>query len=450
MKKLILIDGSAVAYRSYFALIRNPLINSRGENTGAVFGFINSLNKIINDFKPDYIAVLFDTPKPTFRHEKYPEYKSTRAKAPDELVEQLPWVEKMIEAFNITQISMEGLEADDLIGTLADKAVTENDLEVLIFTGDKDFYQLVNESIKILNPKDYSVMDAEAIKVKFGVYPDKVIEVLALMGDSSDNVPGVPGVGPKTAISLVEEFGDLNRILKEGPSKKKGKLAKSLAEFKEQAELSKDLVTIKIDCPVELDLNKFKLTEPDIGSLVELFRRLEFQSLAEKYASRQAVSLFDSSEKQAKADLEELDSILGKAAQKGEIAVDTETTSLVPLDARLVGISFSFEEGKAFYIPVGHDEGENLPLNKVLERFKMLFDSAARIIGQNLKYDRQVFKNHGLYLNSIYFDTMIAAYLINPGGRTYNLDSLALDKFNYKMMHIDELIGSGKNQIGFN
>ncbi len=456
MKKLILIDGSAVAYRSYFALIRNPLINSRGENTGAVFGFINSLNKIINDFNPDYIAVLFDTPKPTFRHEKYPEYKSTRAKAPDELVEQLPWVEKMIEAFNITQISMEGLEADDLIGTLADKAVTENDLEVLIFTGDKDFYQLVNESIKILNPKDYSVMDAEAIKVKFGVYPDKVIEVLALMGDSSDNVPGVPGVGPKTAISLVEEFGDLNRILKEGPSKKKGKLAKSLAEFKEQAELSKDLVTIKIDCPVELDLNKFKLTEPDIGSLVELFRRLEFQSLAEKYASRQAVSLFDSSEKQAKADygrvkdLEELDSILGKAAQKGEIAVDTETTSLVPLDARLVGISFSFEEGKAFYIPVGHDEGENLPLNKVLERFKMLFDSAARIIGQNLKYDRQVFKNHGLYLNSIYFDTMIAAYLINPGGRTYNLDSLALDKFNYKMMHIDELIGSGKNQIGFN
>jgi len=456
MKKLILIDGSAVAYRSYFALIRNPLINSRGENTGAVFGFINSLNKIINDFNPDYITVAFDTPKPTFRHEKYPEYKSTRAKAPDELVEQLPWIEKTVEAFNINRISMEGFEADDLIGTLAVKAAKKKDLKILIFAGDKDFYQLVDANVKILNPKDYSVMDAEAVKEKFGVYPDKVIDVLALMGDSSDNVPGVPGIGPKTAISLVEEFGDLDRILKEGPSKKKGKLANSLADYKEQAKLSQDLVTIKIDCPIELDLEKLELTEPDVNSLVELFRRLELRTLAEKYASRQAVSLFDSPAEQAKADyrqvksLEELDSILGMAAKKGEIAIDTETTSLVPLDARLVGISFSFEEGKAFYVAVGHDEGENLPLNEVLRKFEKLFNSDTRIIGQNLKYDRQVFKNHDVYLNSPYFDTMIAAYLIDPGGRAYNLDSLALDRFNYKMMRIDELIGSGKKQIGFN
>jgi DNA polymerase-1 len=456
MKRLILIDGSAVAYRSYFAFIRNPLINSRGENTGAVFGFVNSLNKIITDLDPDYMAVLFDTPKPTFRHEKYPEYKSTRAKAPDELVEQLPWVEKVIEALNITQISVEGLEADDLIGTLAEKAAAEKDLEVLIFTGDKDFYQLVDENIRILNPKDYGVMDAEAVKEKFGVYPEKVIDVLALMGDSSDNVPGVPGVGPKTAVSLVAEFGDLNRILKEGPSKKKGKLAKSLEEYKDQAELSRDLVTIKTDCPIELDLDRFKLADPNIDSLVELFRRLEFQSLAEKYASRTAETLFDASAEQAKSDyrrvndLNELDSILDEAVKKGEIAIDTETTSLVPLDARLVGISLSFEEGKAFYIPVGHDQGENLPINKVLERLKKLFGSDVKIIGQNLKYDRQVFKNHNTHLENPYFDTMIAAYLINPGARTYNLDSLALDKFNYKKMHIEELIGSGKKQIGFN
>ncbi|UCC80153.1 MAG: DNA polymerase I [Candidatus Zixiibacteriota bacterium] len=456
MKRLILIDGSAVAFRSYFAFIRNPLINSRGENTGAVFGFVNSLNKIITDFNPDYITVLFDTPKPTFRHERYPEYKSTRAKAPDELVEQLPWIERAIEAFRITRISIEGLEADDLIGTLAEKAAAEKNLEILIFTGDKDFYQLVKDNIKILNPKDYGILDAEGVKEKFGVYPESVIDVLALMGDSSDNVPGVPGVGPKTAVSLVEEFGDLNRVLKEGPSKKKGKLAKSLDEYKEQAELSRELVTIKTDCPVELDLEKFSLADPDIDSLVELYRRLEFQSLAEKYASRRAETLFDSSEKQAKADyrqvknLKELDSILGKAAKIGEIAIDTETTSLMPLDARLVGISFSFEQGKAFYIPVGHDRGKNLPLDEVLKRFRKLFTSDTGIIGQNLKYDRQVFKNHGIYLNNLFFDTMIAAYLINPGARTYNLDSLALDKFNYKKMHIDELIGSGKKQIGFN
>jgi DNA polymerase-1 len=456
MKRFILIDGSAVAYRSYFAMIRNPLINSRGENTGAVFGFINSLNKIIGDFNPDYLAVAFDTPKPTFRHEKYPEYKSTRAKAPDELVEQFPWIDKAVKAHNIRVISIEGFEADDLIGTLARRAQKKKDLEVLIFTGDKDFYQLVNDRVKILNPKDYTVMDSQAVKDKFGVYPDRVIDVLALMGDSSDNVPGVPGVGPKTAISLVEEFGDLNTVLTRGPSKRKGKLAKSLSEFKDQAELSRDLVTIKTDCAVELDLKAMELPEPDAESLAELFRRLEFRSWAEKYASRQAESLFDSSSAKPKAaykcltDSGELDKILEKAIKKGEVAIDTETTSLNPLDARLVGISFSFEEGKAFYVPVGHDEGDNFDIDDVLGKFKKLFDSKIKIVGQNIKYDRQVFKNRGLAMNKTDFDTMIAAYLLDPGGRGYNLDSQVLDKFNYNMMHIQELIGSGKNQIGFN
>jgi len=206
MSKLILIDGTAVAYRSYFAFIRNPLINSRGENTSAVFGFVNSLNKVIGDFKPDYLAVVFDTPKPTFRHKKYPEYKSTRAKTPDDLVEQFPWIDKAVEAFNIEIIRKEGYEADDLIGTLSKKAA-ENGIDVLMFTGDKDFYQLVNDKVKILHPKDFSIMDSQAVEEKFGVPPDKVIDTLALMGDTSDNIPGVPGIGPKTAISLIKEFG---------------------------------------------------------------------------------------------------------------------------------------------------------------------------------------------------------------------------------------------------
>ncbi len=455
MSRLILIDGSAVAYRSYFALIRNPLINSRGENTGAVFGFINSLNKVINDFKPDYLAVVFDTPKPTFRHEKYPEYKSTRAKAPDELVEQFPWIDNTVDAFNIFRISIEGFEADDLIGTLSLKAASV-DMEVLIFTGDKDFYQLVNDKIKILNTKDYSVMDPSAVKEKFGVFPEKVIDVLALMGDSSDNVPGVPGIGPKTAISLIEEFNDFDTILSEGPVKKKGKLAQSLADFKDQAILSKDLVTIKTDCPIEFDLDKLALKSPDVKALVDLFRRLEFRALAEKYASTQAQSLFDLSPSQVKVEykriknLQELEDVLDKAANSGEIAIDTETTSLSSLEARLVGISFSYEEKKAFYIPVGHDNGENLEIEAVLKIFEKLFLSDIKIIGQNLKYDRQVFKNHGLVIDNIYFDTMIAAYLLNPGRRVYNLNSLVLEQFNYNMMHIDELIGSGKDQIALN
>ncbi len=449
-----MVDGSAVAYRSYFGFIRNPLINSRGENTGAVFGFINSLNKVIQDFKPEYIAVVFDTPEPTFRHKIYSEYKSTRAKTPDELVEQFPWIDLAVEALNIEIIRNPGYEADDIIGTLSVKAVAAG-IEVLMFTGDKDFFQLVNDQVKILHPRDYSIIDAPAVKDKFGVLPDKVVDTLALMGDSSDNVPGVPGIGPKTAVSLIEEFGNLETVLQDGPRKKKGKIALSLAEYKEQAELSRELVTIKLDCPVELELDRFKIKEPHTEKLVELFRRLEFKTLAEKYAAPRADSLFAESQERPAADyktirnLKELDDLFAVVVQKGEVAVDTETTSLNSLDAGLVGISISCREGTGYYIPVGHTVGENLPMDDILGRMRALFSSDTKIIGQNIKYDRQIFKNYDVHLEKPYFDTMIAAYLLNPGGRGYNLDSLALEKLNYKMMPITELIGSGKKQISF-
>ncbi len=454
MSKLILIDGSAVAYRSYFAFIRNPLINSRGENTGAVFGFVNSLNKIIRDFKPDYLAVVFDTPQPTFRHDIYPEYKSTRAKTPDELVTQFPWIDQAIEGFNIPTIRMDGYEADDIIGTLSVKAAARG-VEVLMFTGDKDFYQLVTERIKILHPREFNIMDPSAVKEKFGVSPDKVVDTLALMGDTSDNIPGVPGVGPKTAVSLIEEFGDFNKVLKDGPQKKKGKIARSLKDYKEQAKLSYDLVTIKTDCPIDLELDKLTLSEPDSAALVELFRRLEFKGLAEKYAQPEAESLFKeegekpSAEYKTVKSMSDLDKILVEVEKRKEVAIDTETSSLSPLEARLVGISLSYEEGKGFYIPVGHDTGKNLPAQDVLERFSKLFKSGMRIVGQNIKYDRQVFKNHKVYIDRPYFDTMVASYLINPGSRSHNLDSLALEHFNYRMMPISDLIGSGKKQVSF-
>jgi DNA polymerase-1 len=452
--RLVLIDGSAVAYRSYFAFIRNPLINSRGENTGAVFGFVNSLNKIIKDFEPDYLAVVFDTPEPTFRHELYPEYKSTRAKTPDELVAQLPWIDQAIEGFNIPVLRMGGYEADDIIGTLAVKASKKN-LEVLMFTGDKDFYQLVGEGIKILHPKDFDILDSEKIRQKFGVPPDKVVDTLALMGDTSDNIPGVPGVGPKTAVSLIEQFGDFERVLKEGPSKKKGKVASALAEYEDQARLSRDLVTIKTDCPIDLHLDDLAFREPDNKTLAELFRRLEFKGLMEKYARPEAEALFSTSEEKPSAgyetvnSLEKLDELLKRIDRHKEVAVDTETTSLSPLEACLVGISLSFEEGKGYYIPIGHEKGKNLPVDDVLKKIQKLFDGNTGIIGQNIKYDRQVFKNHGVRLDGPRFDTMVAAYLINPGGRNYNLESLALEHFNYRMMPISDLIGSGKKQISF-
>ena len=454
MSTLILIDGSGVAYRSYFALIRNPLINSRGESTGAVFGFINSLNKIVREYQPDYLAVVFDTPAPTFRHDLYSEYKSTRAKTPDELVEQFPWIDRAIDAFNIPTIRMDGYEADDLIGTLSVKA-SEAGIDVLMFTGDKDFYQLVTDRVKILHPKDFSIIDPEGVKEKFGVPPDRVIDMLALMGDSSDNIPGVQGVGPKTAISLIEEFGDFETVLNDGPVKRKGKIARMLAENRELAELSRVLVTIRLDCPVDFEPEKLKVREPDNQRLAQLFQRLEFKNLAKKYASEEAESLFGSKPGTITADyntvsgLSQLDDLLSEAEKIGEIAIDTETTSINALRARLVGISFSYQEAAAYYIPVGHEIGDNLPLNDVLNRFEKLFRSNIKIIGQNLKYDRQVFKNHGIDIGVSYFDTMIAAYLLKPGSRGFSLDSMALEKLNYKMTPISDLIGTGKKQISF-
>lgn len=454
MSRLILIDGSAVAYRSYFAFIRNPLINSRGENTGAVFGFVNSLNKIIRDFEPDYLAVVFDTPQPTFRHDIYPEYKSTRAKTPDELITQFPWIDQAIEGFNIPVIRMDGFEADDLIGTLSVKAAAGG-VDVLMFTGDKDFYQLVTEKIRILHPKEFEIMGPDAVKEKFGVPPDKVVDTLALMGDTSDNIPGVPGIGPKTAVSLIGEFGDFHKVLRDGPQKKKGKIARSLLDNKEQAQLSHDLVTIKTDCPVELELDILKLKEPDNAALVELFRRLELRGLMKKYIQPEGESLFAEGEERPSVDyktiksISDLDKILAEVEKRKEVVIDTETSSLSSLEAHLVGISLAYQEGTGFYIPIGHETGENLPVQDVLERFSRLFESVVKIIGQNIKYDRQVFKNHNVKMDNPYFDTMIASYLINPGGRSHNLNSLALEHFSYKMTPISELIGSGKKQISF-
>jgi len=453
-KLLLLIDGAALAYRSYFALIRNPLINSRGENTGAVFGFTQSILKLIDEAKPSHLGCVFDTAAPTFRHELYREYKSTRARMPDELADSLPWIKEVMDAFHIPVLEKEGFEADDIIGTLARKAAAAG-YQVGMFTGDKDFCQLVNDRVKVLHPKTFEWLGEDGVRDRMGVHPDRIIDLLALMGDTSDNVPGVPGVGEKTALKLLEQFGDFETVLRSAASVPQKKLSQSLIDNAELARLSRQLVTIHTDVPVEFDEISLAVQEPDNEKLAELFKRFEFKTLYTRFSTRTGQESVEI-KKHAGAIYETVDSlarlksILTTAEKIGEAAIDTETTSKNAIEASLVGISLAFKEGEAYYVPVGHlDNAANLPLDRTLELFQKFFESKTRMIGQNLKYDRQVFVNHGLHLENIYFDTMIASYIINPGRRSHKLDYLALEYLDYKMQPITDLIGTGARQISF-
>jgi len=458
-KKLFLIDGSALAYRSYFAFIRNPLINSKGENTSAVFGFTNSIMKILKDENPDYVAVVFDTKAPTFRHEIFKDYKSTRAKMPSEMVDQLPRIREVSEGMNLPILEVDGFEADDLMGTLAKKAEI-NGLEVVLVTGDKDFLQLVDEDIKVLNPKrsgeEPELLDKKGVEEKFGVPPEKVVEVLALMGDASDNIPGIPGIGEKTAVELIKEFGDMEKTLAHADKVKRKNVQKGLKEHPDLARLSKRLATIDTNVPFELDLQKLKRENFNLPKLKELFKELEFTKLLQEISSLETKEKLDYKIIESEKELEELIADLEKV---GEFALDTETTGLNPIDAELVGISISHKEKEAFYIPVGHsvhrplsaDHGENnLDLSSVIENFKRILENEKiRKIGHNLKFDLEILRRYEIELKGIYFDTMIASYLINPSFRQHNLNYLALEHLDHKMIPISDLIGSGKKQKSF-
>jgi DNA polymerase-1 len=474
-KRLFLIDGSALAYRSYFAFIRNPLINSKGEDTSAVFGFTNSIMKILKDENPDYVAVVFDTKAPTFRHEIFKDYKSTRAKMPPEMADQLPRIREVSEGMNLPILEVEGFEADDLMGTLAKRAKTK-ELEVVLVTGDKDFLQLVDEDIKVLNPKrggeEPELLDKKGVEEKFGVPPEKVVEVLALMGDASDNIPGIPGIGEKTAVELIKQFGDMEKTLAHPDQVKKKNVQKGLKEHPDLARLSKRLATIDTNVPFELDLQKLKRESFNLPKLKELFKELEFTKLLQEISSLETKEKLDYKIIKSEKELEELIFDLEKL---GEFAIDTETTSLNPIDAELVGISISYKEKEAFYIPVGHsdhrplsfdrvypersewaqDESadrseKNLDLSVVIKKFKkILEDEKIRKIGHNLKFDLEILKLYGVELKGIHFDTMIASYLLNPSFRQHNLNYLALEHLDHKMIPISDLIGTGKKQKSF-
>jgi len=450
-KRLFLIDGSALAYRSYFAFIRNPLINSKGENTSAVFGFTNSILKILRDEDPDYIAVVFDTKAPTFRHEIFKDYKSTRAKMPEDMSEQLPRIRQVAESMNLPILEVEGFEADDLMGTLAKKA-KQKGLEVVLVTGDKDFLQLVDEDVKVLNPRrggeEPELLDKAGVEQKLGVPPEKVTDVLALMGDTSDNVPGIPGIGEKTARKLIRRFGSLENVLKNADRVERKNVRKGLKEHADLARLSKRLVTIDTKVPFEVDFSSLRRQKFNLPRLKELFKELEFTKFLQELSSLQKEE--EKNYRVIRSE-EELSRLISELKRAGEFALDTETTDLNPIDCQLVGISLSHREKEAFYIPVGHaDARQNLDLNRVLGILKeILEDENIKKVGHNLKYDLEVLRRYGIELKGIYFDTMVASYLLNPSFRQHNLNYLTLEHLDHRMAPISDLIGKGKKQKSF-
>lgn len=459
-KTLYLFDGSALFYRAFFAFIRNPLINSKGENTSAVFGFANSLWKVIKDENPDYVAVVYDTKEPTFRHDKYPDYKSHRAKMPDELVAQLPRIRELVQTLNIAEVEMPGFEADDLIATLARRGANAG-LEVWCVTGDKDYFQLVTDQIGIYHisqgSKGEKMRSAEVL-AKFGVRPDQVVDKLALMGDSSDNIPGVPGIGPKTADTLLAQFGTLDKVLAGSAQISAKGVREKISTNAQLAILSRELVSLHADAPLDLPVESLARKTFDTQSVTRLFSDLEFSSLLKQIVSDTPAVEHSTQASTSAAkywtvtSLEHLRKLVKEFSAKKEIAVDTETTSTDALTANLVGVSLCDQAGEAFYLPVGHsvDIDKNLPLTESLAILKPLLENEkVQKIGQNIKYDWQVLHQHGIDIRPISFDTMIASYVLDPGNRQHGLDAQALKYFEYRMQPITDLIGSGKGQKTF-
>lgn len=447
--RLFLIDGSALAYRSYFAFINNPLTNKKGIPTSAVYGFTTTLLRLLEKENPQYLAVVFDSSEKTFRHEEFPEYKATREKMPDDMAEQLPYIQKIVEAMRIPYLMLPTYEADDIIGTLALKA-TQKGIEVSLVSGDKDFMQLLSPKVHMYNMKKgglVEVLDESAPEKKWGVLPAQVIDLFALMGDNSDNVPGVPGVGEKTAGKLIQQFGSLESIYKKLNEVKPEKLKEKLKENEEQAELCKRLVTIQTNVPIPVDVTELKTNSFDIPRLRKLYEELDFHSLIAKLGKNAEATRTD--QKKEKYILVKTEKALKELTQKLQksscFALDTETTSLNPLDAKLVGLSFSLSEGEAFFVSLGKNGlSENIVwkyLKKILENPKQEKG------GQNIKYDRAVLQSAGIMLKGIVFDTMIESYLLDPETRQHNLDAMALKYFGIEKIRTEELIGKGKDQI---
>ena len=475
MSKLFLIDAYALIYRSYYAFIRAPRINSKGLNTSAVMGFCNTLNEVLNKEKPTHIGVAFDHGK-TFRHDAFPEYKAQREETPEDIKLSVPIIKDVLVAMNIPILQVDGFEADDVIGTLATKAGAEG-VETYMLTPDKDYGQLVRSNVYMYKPRHgggYDIIGESEIEEKYGIpTPAQVIDLLALMGDSADNFPGCPGVGEKTAVKLINQFGNIDNMLNH-TDELKGKMREKVENAVDDIRMSKFLATIRTDVPIELNLDELAVTSPDEKKLTELFTELEFKTLANKFLKKDKpvqkevktqLDLFqefapESSEAPKNASFESHKTVSHKYElidnetdmrricdfflTKQKLSFDTETTSTDAISAELVGLSFAVEPFKAFYVPVPENREEAM---KVLEIFRPVYESERILkVGQNVKYDLEVLANYGIELKGEMFDTMIAHYLLQPELR-HNMDYMAEVYLNYQTIHIDELIGPrGKNQ----
>ena len=446
-RKLFLIDGTAFCYRAYYAI--RHLSNSKGEATNAIYGFVTMLQKLFNEQKPDYVVVCFDRKEATFRHEAYEDYKAHRKPPPDDLIAQFEPIKVFCRALNYTVCEKAGFEADDLLGTLAYRGAKDG-LDVYIVTGDKDAFQLVGPHVRILNPsKDSQIYDTAAVRERFdGLGPEKVTDLMAIMGDSSDNIPGVPGIGEKGALKLIKEFGSVENLYKFVSKVKSPSQQALLKEHKEKALLSKRLARIDTEVPLEIDWEKTRLSGPDAVALADLCKRYEFKNMLKALApaGEENQSSRDYRTVETAAALNALARELKKA---GAFSFDTETTSADPLRAELVGLSFSTQPMQAVYVPVSSQKhaGPGLALAAVLEVLgPLLEDEKLHKYGQNAKYDWMVLKRHGVNVRGITFDTMIASYLINPVKLNHNLDDISFDYLNVKKIATEALLGKGKTQ----
>ena len=475
MSKLFLLDAYALIFRSYYALIRAPRINSKGLNTSAILGFVNTLHEIITKERPDYLGVAFDHGK-TFRHEAFPAYKAQRQETPEDITQSVPIIKEILRAFHIPILQADGFEADDVIGTLAIKAAEKN-VETYMLTPDKDYGQLIRKNVFMYRPRHgggYDVIGEHEIAKKYGIStPAQVIDLLALMGDSADNFPGCPGVGEKTAVKLINEFGSTESLILHA-DQLKGKMREKVENAVEDIKMSKFLATIRTDVPMELHLDELKLQSPDEEKLSEIFAELEFKTLANKILNKAeqkpksinpqldlfAVNLTDGqvsaentsfeSIKTVKHDYKLIDNqeearkLCDFFRTKQILSLDTETTSLSPIDAELVGLCFAVEAHQAFYVAIPNDREEALQYVNI---FKPIYEDPSILkIGQNIKYDYMVLMNYGVTLQGKMFDTMLAHYVVQPELH-HNMDYLAETLLHYKTIHIDELIGPhGKHQ----
>ncbi|MFQ5895022.1 MAG: DNA polymerase I [Nitrospinota bacterium] len=462
-ERLFLIDGSSYIFRAYYA-IRQPLSTSKGLSTAAVFGFANMLLKVLREKTPRFLAIAFDRREPTLRHQRYPEYKANRAATPEDLAEQLPYIHRLVDAMQIPRLSEPGYEADDLMGTLARKA-RQRGFEVILVAGDKDLMQLVAEGVLMWDPMKDLVIDAGEVEKKFGVPPGKVVEVQALMGDSTDNIPGVPGIGEKSASQLIQQYGSLENLLAHASEISRPRQREALLQHADLARLSRELCTLITDAPVEFTPERYRWERADGAALEALFQELEFSRLLDQVhvvAGGEAAPGAAPGRLEVRAEGRDYVSVTDRRAfakllseleRAGRFAVDVETTHFDPSRAEVVGLSFSARPGRARYVPIGHvglgTKGQ-LPAGEVLGGLRPLLESPQLAkVGQNIKYDLVVLASCGVRLRGVTFDTMVASYLVDPGRRSHSLDALAGEYLGVKPVSYQEVAGTGAKQKPF-